>query len=107
MINIDLNKETKATLASKVQEQAIQLENAVRIANFYGSKLEAIEALLVDSPFLSKGKIIKKIFWVISNFSQIAQLLQDIFTHIQEWRKVVDDLIQQAKNAQNKPTRLS
>ena len=53
MINIDLNKETKATLASKVQEQAIQLENAVRIANFYGSKLEAIEALLVDSPLIS------------------------------------------------------
>lgn len=65
-------------------------QNALVIANEFGSRLENIEKAL-QLPFLEKG-LFKKIWWVITHINDIAALIEDVIRQIREWREYVEKL---------------
>ena len=95
-MEINLNKATKKDLVDLLnkfeQESATNLaaaNNAITIANYFGSKLSIIEQLLLP---LSKKGLGKTILFVITNWKQLRTILQEILTHLQEWREKVTEL---------------
>lgn len=101
-MSLDLAKETKATLALRIDALTLERDranaaanNLLVVANNFAKPLSNIEQLLVNAPFIQKG-FFKKLWWVITNWKQLAQLIEDIIAHIQEWKAYVESL----KNAQ-------
>lgn len=82
-----------ATLQTAEAEAKAQTQNAINIANYFAQVIEAIEKLLLNSPFVNQeGKFFKKLYWVLSNFSTIKTVIENIIAQIKEWRKQVNAL---------------
>ncbi len=109
-MKLDLNKETKNSLAAKYSTLAQENEtlrttaqNAVNLANYFAFNLETIEKFIINSP-LGKGKFFKTFFFIITNWKVVAQLLEDIVNTIKEWRDKVEELRAAAQANQDVPT---
>jgi GTP1/Obg family GTP-binding protein len=106
---MDFNKATKAELAEYALKLSAEnanlktdLQSVVQLANYFQANLQVIENLLIAAPFLNQeGKFFKKLAWVLTNFSKIRSLIEEIFTTIRLWKERVNDLKEQAKQAQN------
>lgn len=109
---MDFNKVTKAEMQSaflKLQAENAQLKtdltSVVQLANYFQSNLQVIENLLHSAPFLNQeGKFFKKLAWVLTNFSKIRTLIEDIFATIRLWKQRVTELQEQAKAASSNGT---
>jgi len=102
-MNLNLKKETKESLAQKLQEAAQVAQANASLANFYGSKLLNIEKLILDSP-LGKGKFFKTLFWVITNHKALIKLIEEIVAQIKEWRAKIEEIVAQQQSSSNAPT---
>lgn len=87
--------------AEKAQAE-LQLKRTVELSSFFESKLLFIEELFNKAAFLQKGKFIRVLTWVLFNFKEVKQLISDIFTHIEEYRQVVNDILRRAKEEELK-----
>lgn len=104
---MDYTKATKADLLEAITKLEIEKTNAeslalnnAKIANWLQQVLEAIEKILIDSPFVNQeGKFFKKLIWVLSNFSAIRAFIEQIAAQIKQWREDVNRLKAQAQNA--------
>ena len=92
---MDFNKVTKSELQSSYLALQAELtksqqatKEAIEIANYFAANLTTIETLLVQAPFLNKeGKLFKKLFWVVTNFASIKELIEQIYILIKNWRQ--------------------
>ena len=87
-------------LKASEQEARVQTQNAVNIANYFSSVILGIETMLVNSPFMKDGKFFKTLFWVMTNFSVIKKLIEDIIQKIKDWRTEMQKLLEQQKAQQ-------
>lgn len=97
-----LSKLDLVALATKLEQEknnalAIAEHNA-KVANWFQAVLEALEKILISSPFVNQeGKFFKKLFWVLSNFAAIRTFIEDIATQLKLWRDDVNKLKAQAE----------
>ncbi|OQB03517.1 MAG: hypothetical protein BWY21_02153 [Parcubacteria group bacterium ADurb.Bin216] len=87
------NKEKLINLIKTLQEDKTKLETAVNetvsIANYFGAKLLAIEALLHGLPPKGNGR---QLLWFISNAKKLVLFLEGIAAQIKEWRTEIAKL---------------
>lgn len=105
-MNIDLSKETKASLHSRLlqaEAEKTQMQTAANnlaaIANTFQGSLLNIEASLNKVPAVQSG-FFKKVWWVLSNLNVIVSLIEEIISHISSWRAYTNELLASQKNAQ-------
>lgn len=108
---MDITKETKASLATQLEvanksisaakaevEQArLVAQSAVNIANQFSFNLSTIESLLLNSP-IGKGKFVKTLWFFITNWKQLAQLIEGILEQIRLYKQKMDELKEAANN---------
>lgn len=97
-MSLDLNKETKLSLAARIETLTAERDKAnlaantfLTIANNFAKPLSNIEQTLVNAPFIEKG-FFKKLWWIITNWRLIGQLIEDIIAQIKEWKAYVESL---------------
>lgn len=106
---MDIQKATKAELASAysalLAENAqlkLDLTSITQFANWLQANLQVIENLLLAAPFLTKeGKFFKKLYWIITNFSQVKALIEEIFKTIKLWRQRVTEIVASQSKTNN------
>lgn len=82
------------TLTKERDTNALAAQNAIVIANEFGARLKAIEDVLLNSPFIQNG-FFKKFLWIIKNWKQLGDLIEDILSHIKQWREYLNKLADQ------------
>jgi len=90
-----IEQATKLEQDLKLQQQATT--NALQVANYFGANLEAIESKILNSP-LAKKKFFATLWFFVTNYKEVAELLQSIKLIIEEWRKKIEE-IKVAQNA--------
>lgn len=106
---MDFNKATKAELQAaylSLQAENTQLQTtakeAIEIANYFAANLNTIDQFLSNAPFINKdGKFFKRLFWVLSNFNSIKQLIEDIALLIRNWKERVREAQKKQIEAQS------
>lgn len=112
MTTTQLNTATKATLIEYVtklqaesQDSAVRANEALKIANYFANVLGTIEKAFENAPFLNQeGKFFKKLYWVLTNFSEIKNLIELVVTQIKAWRLEVNKLVAQTTPPPTEPT---
>ncbi len=113
---MDISKETKSTLLTKLeaanttlasaQMEAVQAnavaQKAIQIANDFSFNLFTIESLLANSP-IGKGKFVKTLWFFITNWKQVVLLIEGIIEQIRIYKDKVRELQEAAKAAQTTP----
>lgn len=91
-------------LKSEVEQSNLRTQEAVNYANYFSTILSSIETILNNSPFKFKdGKVITKIFWVVTNIKVIIKLIEDIVAHIRLWRAKMEEIMAQQAKAASTP----
>lgn len=90
------------TLTKERDTNALAAQNAIVIANEFGARLKAIEDTLLGSPFIQNG-FFKKFLWIIRNWKQLGDLIEEILTSIKKWREYLNKLAEQQAVAKMLP----